>query len=97
IVRRWLETDEEYRMPPGADFLLGPPEDGIVRGMSLPEEVLGRIYRGNFQRLVGTQPKALNPQLAAEECDRLASECAALSGKPASETAAAEAARALRR
>ena len=37
IAFRWLETDDTFRVPPEADFLLGPPEDGIIRGMALPE------------------------------------------------------------
>lgn len=74
IVTRWLESDDECRVPEGADFLLGPPEDGVMRGLSLPDEVLAKIYRGNFERLVGTKPRALDSELAAEECERIAGE-----------------------
>jgi len=88
IVFRWLESDDEFRMPDGADFLLGPPEDGIVRGLSLPDDALAAIYRGNLTRLAGPAPKPLDVALVIEECNRLASIAEALSGNPASETEA---------
>jgi len=81
IVTRWLETDEEYRVPEAADFLLGPPEDGVIRGLSLPEDVTSRICRGNFEALVSAQPKSLDRELAAEECERIAEEIDALHGE----------------
>lgn len=96
IVTRWLETDEEYHVPPGADFLLGPPEDGIMRGLALPSDVLQRIYRGNFERIAGEEPKTLNRDLAAQECERLAEEAKVLSGEEPGSTQAAEAAARLR-
>jgi len=89
IVYRWLESDDEFRMPPEADFLLGPPEDGLARGMSLPDEVLSRIYGRNLERLVGSEPKPLNTGLAAEECGRIAAIAEAMSGTPAAGTQAA--------
>jgi len=73
IVTRWLETGDEYRVPAEADFLLGSPEDGVIRGISLPDEVLEKIYRSNFERLAGLQPRPLDSGLAAEECRRIAS------------------------
>ncbi|PIZ45080.1 MAG: hypothetical protein COY42_12875, partial [Armatimonadetes bacterium CG_4_10_14_0_8_um_filter_66_14] len=81
LVTRWLETDDEYRVPDEADFLLGPPEDGLMRGLSLPADVLARIYRGNFERLAGSRPILLDRSLAAEECDRIAAEIDALAGR----------------
>jgi predicted TIM-barrel fold metal-dependent hydrolase len=80
IVTKWLETDDEYRIPPGADFVLGPPEDGIIRGLSLPAEVLERIYRSNFARLAGPKPKPLDRGLAIAECERIIGEIAVLGG-----------------
>jgi predicted TIM-barrel fold metal-dependent hydrolase len=95
IVFRWLETDDTFRVPEEADFLLGPPEDGVVHGMSLPDDVLRRIYRSNFARVVGPAPMPLDPVAAAEECERLAAIAEAVSGTPAAETEAARVARAL--
>lgn len=73
IIKRWLETGEEYRVPLEADELLGPPEDGVIRGLSLPGDVLEKIYRRNFERIAGGAPRPLDVGLAAEECRRLAS------------------------
>lgn len=92
IVTRWLETDEEYRVPEGADMLLGPPEDGLMRGLSLPESVLAKIYHANFERLAGPRPKMLDREKAAQECERIAQEVSVLSGMPAEQTSAAQAA-----
>ncbi|MDH7602279.1 MAG: amidohydrolase family protein [Armatimonadota bacterium] len=60
IVKRFLETDDEFRVPEGADELLGPPEDGVIRGLRLPAEVLEMIYHRNFERIVGEHPRALS-------------------------------------
>ena len=89
LVFRWLESEDTFRVPKAADFLLGPPEDGIIRGMSLPDDVLTKIYRDNFGRLAGSEPQALNIERAIEECERLAAIAQALSGKPAAATEAA--------
>lgn len=86
IVRRWLETEAEYLMPAGADFLLGKPADGVMRGLALPKDVLGKIYRGNHERIVGKKPRRLVPAKAAAECRRIA----ALAKNPAEGLAAAE-------
>ena len=80
IVTRWREMDDECRIPDGADFVLGPPEDGIMRGLSLPKEVLENIYRSNFVRLTGSGPKPLNRELAIEECERIIGEIGILGG-----------------
>jgi len=95
IVFRWLESEDTFRVPEAADFLLGSPEDGIIRGMSLPDDALCKIYRDSFVRLAGPEPKALNVGDAIEECERLASIAEAMSGKPAAETEAALVARKL--
>jgi hypothetical protein len=89
IVFRWLESDDTFRIPEEADFLLGPPEDGVVRGMSLPDDVLGKIYREDFNRIVGPEPASLDTGPAIEECRRLAAVAEAMSGTPAAETQAA--------
>lgn len=92
IIRHWLATDDEFRVPDGADFLLGPPKDGIMRGLALPDDVLNSIYRNNFERFAGSKPKLLNTRLAAEECLRISAEVEVLTGQPANDTAASKAA-----
>lgn len=89
IVFRWLESGDTFRVPAEVDSLLGPPEDGVIRGMSLPDDVLAKVYHGNFARLAGPKPKPLNVGAAVEECRRLAAIAQAMSGRPAEETQAA--------
>jgi len=91
IVTRWLETDDEFRVPEEADFLLGAPEDGVIRGLALPRDVLQKIYADNFVRLVGESPCPLNPGLAAEECIRLAHEVSSMTGRRTDEVEASRA------
>ena len=95
ITFRWLESEDEFRVPEFADFLLGAPEDGVIRGMSLPDDVLTRIYGSNLMRLAGATPKPLKVPAAAAYCDDLARIAAELSGKATEETQAAKVARAL--
>ena len=89
IVFRWLENADTFRVPEAADFLLGPPEDGIIRGMSLPDDVLSTIYRDNWRRLVGPEPRPLDVGQPVQVCERLAALAEALSGQPAADTEAA--------
>ena len=95
IVFRWLESEDTFRIPEEADFLLGPPEDGLVKGMALPDEVLTRIYRGNWSRLAGAEPRALQVDRVIEMCERLAAVAETLSGQPAAETEAGRVAKSL--
>lgn len=95
IVYRWLESEDTFRVPEAADFLLGPPEDGVIRGMSLPDDVLARIYHDNLYRLAGLEPRSLDAERAVRECERLADIAEQLSGAPAAETEAARVARSL--
>ncbi|TFH04007.1 MAG: hypothetical protein E4H09_04290, partial [Spirochaetales bacterium] len=95
ILYRWLETDDTFRVPETADFLLGPPEDGIIRGLSLPDGVLNRIYRDNFTRIAGAEPVALQTGRAIEECERIGAIAYAMSGTPADQTEAGKVAQAL--
>jgi predicted TIM-barrel fold metal-dependent hydrolase len=88
IVMRWLETDHEFRLDKGADYTLGPPTDGAIRGLNLPQDVLAAIYAANFERLAGSRPKPLNKALALEECRRIAAEVIALGGEAAIATEA---------
>jgi hypothetical protein len=88
MVMRWLESSDTFRVSAGADFLLGPPQDGVIRGMSLPKDVLARIYRGNFERIAGSEPRKLDRGAAAEHCGQLAAIAQAMSGTPAADTEA---------
>ncbi|MFA9454325.1 MAG: amidohydrolase family protein [Candidatus Aminicenantaceae bacterium] len=72
IVFRFLSGDEAFLVPDGADFLLGPPEDGVIRGLNLPDEALHNILQGNFHRIYGASPRSLDVPLARQECLRLA-------------------------
>ena len=95
ILFRWLETEDTFRVPEAADFLLGPPEDGIIRGMCLPDDVLDQIYRDNWVELAGSEPAALDTELVIETCERISAVAKALSGNAAGDTEAARVARAL--
>jgi len=88
IVHRWLETEDEFRVPGEADFLLGPPEDGVIRGMALSDDALAAIYRGNFARLAGESPRPLETGAAVAHCEDLARIAEAMSGAAARETEA---------
>lgn len=89
LVFRWLESEDSFRVPEEADFLLGSPDDGLIRGMSLSEDVLTKIYCDNFACLAGEEPRALNIEKAVEECERLDAIAKALSSEPVGETEAA--------
>jgi len=71
ILFRWLETEDTFRVPQAADFLLGPPEDGIIRGMCLPDDVLDRAYHDNWIALAGSEPAVLDTELVIETCERI--------------------------
>jgi predicted TIM-barrel fold metal-dependent hydrolase len=96
IVIRWLESDDTFTVPKGADFLLGRPEDGTIRGLALPDDVLAKIYHDNVVRLVGERPRALDVDQAAAYTNRLAAVAQGMTGTPAEETPAARVARKLR-
>jgi len=85
---RWLTSTDEFRVPDGADFLLGPPEDGVIRGLGLPDDAVARICGGNFRKLAGDTPRPLKADLAADECERLAGASAILSDRKAEDTPA---------
>jgi len=83
MVTRWLESEDEFGVDAGADALLGESDEGIIRGMRLPDDVLARIYAGSFERLVGPAPKPQNHTLALEECRRIGREVEQLGGNTA--------------
>jgi len=92
IIRRFLETDEVFGVPPDADGWLGPGEGGEIVGLSLPADVLEKIYAGNFFRLAGEAIAPLDIPLAIEECRRVAAILAARNGVDANQTEPAQAA-----
>lgn len=92
---RWLESDDTFRSPEQADFLLGPPEDGIIRGLHLPPEVLDKIYRENFVERAGERPCPLDIGAAVEQLERTARIAEDLSGHRKEETEAARVAKRL--
>jgi hypothetical protein len=85
IVFRWLESEDTFRVPLSADFLLGQPEDGIIHGLKLPDTVLAKIYRGNIHALIGETPNQLLVDNAIEYCNHLGEIGEAMSGIPAGE------------
>lgn len=72
LVLRFLTTSDTFRLPPDSDFVLGPPEDGIIRGLDLPDAVLERILGGNQRERVGARPKPLDVSAAVEKSRRIA-------------------------
>ena len=70
VVRSFLENEGEYRLEVGDGFLFGRFA-GPYHGLGLPVEALRKIYAGNFERLAGSRPKALNPGAIVAECERL--------------------------
>jgi len=88
LVFRWLESEDTFSVPEEADFLLGSPDDGLIHGLHLPDDVLSKIYCGNFVRLTGIEPHTLNIEKAIEECERIDAIAKALSNDPARETEA---------
>jgi hypothetical protein len=93
LVYRWLETEDTFRVPTEADFLLGQPDDGVIRGMALPDDVLERIYRTNFMQLVGGAPRELNVARAVSLCTRIGAIAQGMSGTPAEDSEAIRIAR----
>ncbi len=90
IVYRWLETEDTFRVPEAADFLLGQPDDGIIHGLRLPETVLEQIYHKNLHKLIGKKPQPLSVDKAIAYCQALSQTAEAMSGTPAAETEAAQ-------
>ncbi len=59
-MRRFLETEEEFEWMAGT-----------TRGLGLSRDALARIYADNFREWAGRSPRAVERDLALEECDRL--------------------------
>ena len=58
MIRRFLETPDEFYTPDEADDLLTRYELPYI-GLDLPDSSLWKIYSGNFKRLWGTKPAGL--------------------------------------
>jgi predicted TIM-barrel fold metal-dependent hydrolase len=71
LVRSFLESEGEFELESAGGLLLGDPQTRF-RGIGLPEGVLRKIYGGNFERIAGSRPRALDPEAIAGECERLA-------------------------
>ena len=96
LVKRFLETSDTFTVRPKPDSLLGTPEEGIIHGIALPDEVLVKIFYQNFENLAGKHPKPLNLELATRECQRIANIASQMSGVAPEETQAGLAAKGLR-
>jgi len=70
LVRTFLESMDEFWLPKGDGFLFGE-QTAPFRGLGLPRDVLDKIYFKNFERMIDTKPKSLNPEAIVEECERL--------------------------
>jgi predicted TIM-barrel fold metal-dependent hydrolase len=57
MIRRFLETMEVFPVP--EDPAMTPDDRPMLRGLGLPHDVLRKIYGGNFRRVVGDRPRAL--------------------------------------
>ena len=69
MIRRFLETDDEFHTPGSADDLLTRYELPFV-GLDLPLPSLERIYSGNFRHLWGNKPREVDSDLAFDTCER---------------------------
>jgi len=70
VVRNFLETDELFHVPTD-EPLFWPDHRTMIQGIALPHDVLEKIYRENFGRIVSPDPKPLNPSLVMTELNRL--------------------------
>jgi len=71
VVRRCLESDESFHVPTD-EALFWPDHRTTLRGLALPEDLLKKIYGGNFRRLAGEKPRPLDRNAARAELLRLA-------------------------
>jgi predicted TIM-barrel fold metal-dependent hydrolase len=71
VIYKCLETDEAFHVPTD-EPLFWPDHRTTLRGLQLPEEVLRKIYRENFSRLAGKEPRPLDKSKMREELERLA-------------------------
>ncbi len=67
MLRRFLETGDEFHTPDSADDLLTRYELPYV-GLDLPRRSLEKIYAGNFRRLWGEEPRQVNVEATISAC-----------------------------
>jgi predicted TIM-barrel fold metal-dependent hydrolase len=70
VTRACLESDATFHVPTD-ERLFWPDHRTTLRGMSLPKDVLEKIYIGNWSQLVGAEPKPLNVPVVRQELERL--------------------------
>ena len=59
LVRSFMETDWDIPFPSWVGVMKAAPVDEKLRGIALPRNALEKIYRLNFERMVGTDPHQL--------------------------------------
>ena len=69
MVRRWLETEDVFDVPP--DPIMTPDTRPAIKGIGLPAQVLQKIYLENFTRLAGAEANACSPGLMRSESERI--------------------------
>lgn len=70
IVRTFLTQQGEYRIKSDGDFLIGM-EDFQLRALNLKPDITQKIFYDNFIRIVGENPKPVNPKKVIKECKRI--------------------------
>jgi len=65
LIRKFLESDDEFHTPQSADPLLTRYEEPYV-GLKLPKAALEKIYAKNFQRLWGKKARKVDLTLKRE-------------------------------
>ena len=70
VVRNFLETAEVFHVPTD-ESLFWPDHREMIQGIALPKDVLNKLYRENFCRIVSPDPKRLDPALVMAELNRL--------------------------
>ena len=90
VVRTFLETDKVYDVPENIGHWMEDDLDGF-HGIALPEDVLEKIYHGNFERLYSKSPKPLNNEAVKVELQRMAASIDAIAGGSAEQNQARQA------
>lgn len=70
LVRNFLENPGEFLLNPESGFLFGS-QTTPFHGLGLPEPVLQKIYRKNFERMVAPSPRPLDPALIIGMCNEI--------------------------